>query len=128
MCVPILRLHEDVFYEFFRPYRHPNAHHDIWGGLCLETHGADWDLVESADIDRLWTVVDGDSGRDQWIIPGVHYVNRICYLLTERSCMGLEVDFRCPSRPHSLTPIGLARQIRRLESAWLDAGKKHSAQ
>lgn len=128
MFIPIMRLHEDVFYEFFRPYRHPNAHHDIWGGLGLETYGADWDLVERADIDLLWTVVDGDSGRDQWIIPGVHYVNRICYLLTERSSMGLEVDFRCPTRPHSLTPIGLARQMRRLESAWLDAGEKNSSQ
>lgn len=111
MFAPILTLHEDTFYEFFRPYRHPDACHDIWGGLGLETFGADWDLVRGFDADRVWTVVDGDSGGDQWITPGIRRVNRVCYLVTERSNMGLDLDFRCPSRPHTLTAIGLARQV-----------------
>ena len=124
MIIPVLCLHEDAFYAFFRPYRHPDARHNIWGGLGLETFGADWELVRGFDIDRVWTVVDGDSGCDQWITPGIRYVNRVCYLLTERSSLGLEVDFRCPSRPHTLTPLGLARQIRRIERALLDVGGK----
>ena len=28
------------------------------------------------------TVVDADDG-DQWILTGIHTVNRICYLITE---------------------------------------------
>ncbi|TVO50476.1 hypothetical protein FHP91_21025 [Denitromonas halophila] len=124
MSSPILRLHEDAFYAFFRPYRHPEARHDIWGGIGLETFGADWELVRGSDIDHVWTVVDGDSGSDQWITPGIRYVNRVCYLLTERSNMGVEVEFRCQGRPHTLTPIGLARQIRRLERALLGVGRR----
>jgi hypothetical protein len=113
----VLVLHEDAFDEFFRPFRHPDAQHDIWGGLGLETFGADFELVRCFDIDRVWTVVDGDTGWDQWITPGIRYVNRICYLLTERPHNGLDVDFRCPLRPNSLTPLGLKRQINRLEAA-----------
>ena len=32
MITPVV-LHEDAFYEYFKPYRHPDACHDIWGGL-----------------------------------------------------------------------------------------------
>jgi len=39
-------LHEDAFYEFFRPYRHPQAQYDIWGGIGLETFGRDLELVK----------------------------------------------------------------------------------
>jgi len=34
----------------------------------------------------------------QWITSGIHYVNRICYLVTERAHNGLVVDFRVPHR------------------------------
>ena len=30
------------FYEFFRPFRHPSSHFDIWGGYGLETFGEDF--------------------------------------------------------------------------------------
>lgn len=106
-----LLLHEDVFYEFFRPYRHPQATENCWGGLGLETFGADFELLRSLDIDHLWTVVDGDDGRAQWITPGIRYVNRVCYLVTERSSSGLAVDFRCSWRRSSLTRLGLERQL-----------------
>ena len=41
--------HEDVFYEYFRPFRHPSANFDIWGGLGLETFGDDLKLVRDYD-------------------------------------------------------------------------------
>lgn len=113
----VLVLHEDVFYEYFKPYRHPQAHHNIWGGHGLETFGEDLLLVRSLNPDYVWTVVDGDTGADQWITPGVHYVNRVCYLVTEKPHNGLEVDFRCPFRFSFLTPLGLKRQINKLERA-----------
>jgi len=62
---PTLTLHEDTFYEFFRPYRHPESHYDIWGGIGLETFGDDLELVKSLPVESVWTVVDGDG--DQWI-------------------------------------------------------------
>lgn len=113
MATPLL-LHEDAFYEYFKPYRHPDACHDVWGGLGLETFGKDLDTVHKLDGFYVWTVMDGDSGNDQWISPGIHFVNRICYLVTEKSHRGLDVEFRIPSRLNSLTPIGLRRQVNRI--------------
>jgi hypothetical protein len=52
-----LILHEDVFYEYFVPYRHPKAHHNIWGGLGLETFAEDMTLVRSIDSKHVWTVL-----------------------------------------------------------------------
>lgn len=112
-CPPLL-LHEDAFYEFFRPYRHPEASENCWGGLGLETFGADFRLVLRLDVNCVWTVVDSDAGRDQWITPGVRYVNRVCYLVAEISNEGADVDFRCPWNNLSLTPLGLKRQLSRL--------------
>ena len=107
-------LHEDAFYEHFKPYRHPDACHDIWGGLGLETFGKDFETVREMDVSYVWTVLDGDSGKDQWISPGIHFVNRICYLVTEKSHQGIDVEFRIPSRLNSLTPLGLARQMKKI--------------
>ena len=107
-----LILHEDTFYEYFKPIRHADAHYDIWGGHGLETFGDDLDIVRRHDRAYLWTVVDGDS--DQWITTGFHYVNRICYLITEKPHNWIPVEFRCRNNS-SLTPLGLKRQITKLK-------------
>ncbi len=112
--VTALLLHEDAFYEYFKPYRHPDASHDIWGGLGLETFGKDLDTVRKLDASYVWTVLDGDSSNEQYISPGIHVVNRICYLVTEKSHQGIVVDFRISRRLNSLTPIGLRRQLNKL--------------
>lgn len=109
-----LLLHEDVFYKYFEPYRHPMAQHNIFGGIGLETFGKDLELVHNLNPDFVWTVVDGENG-DLWITPGVRFVNRVCYLVTRRSHIGFEVDFRCPRRMRSLTPLGLKRQLIKLQ-------------
>lgn len=107
--------HEDVFYEYFRPFRHPLAGFDIWGGHGLETFGDDLQLAFNHDENHVWTVVDGEVGTDQWIIPGFHRVNRICFLLTEVAHHDAPVEFRIERGPRSLTPIGLARRITTLK-------------
>lgn len=104
--------HEDVFYEYFRPFRHPAAQLDIWGGYGLETYGSDLQLVREYDQRHVWTVVDGDV--DQWIVPGLRYVNRICYLLTERPHYNVALEFRISRYGSSITQLGLARRIRTL--------------
>lgn len=101
--------HEDVFYEYFHPFRHPAAQFDIWGGYGLETFGADLQLVRSYDQRYLWTVVDGDV--DQWIVPGFHLVNRICYLVTECPHNDAMIAFRLARYERSLTDVGLARRL-----------------
>ena len=103
--------HEDVFYEYFRPFRHPSANFDIWGGLGLETFGEDLELIRAYDENFVWTVVDDAGGPDQWIIPGYHHVNRICYLLTETAHGWAPIEFRVACGPHSLTNLGVARRV-----------------
>ena len=108
--------HEDVFYEYFRPFRHPLARFgDIWGGHGLETYGDDLQLAFNYDANHVWTVVDGDAGPDQWIIPGFHQVNRVCYLLTEVAHNDAPIEFRIEHRPRSLTPLGLVRRVSSLK-------------
>ena len=74
------------------------------------TFGADWvwkpsakTLIQSENWMplNLWTVLEGGSSNDQWITPGYHFVNRICYLVTEKSHQGIDVEFRIPSRLNS---------------------------
>ena len=71
-----LVLHEDTFYEYFKPIRHVGTLCDIWGGHGLETYGEDLAIVRRYDAAFVWTVVEGDSGT-QWIVDGYHYVNRM---------------------------------------------------
>jgi len=107
-------LHEDTFYEYFKPIRHSGKLYDIWGGNGLETYGEDLEIVRRHDPDFLWTVVDGDAGVHQWITAGVHYVNRVCYLITEKPHNSTLVEFRVRNDGHYLTPLGLKRQIMKL--------------
>jgi len=113
MTAPVV-LHEDAFYEYFKPYRHPKSSGNIWGGLGLETYGKDYETILKCDESYVWTVLEGCESNDQWISPGIHFVNRICYLLTEKSYHGIDVEFRVPSRFSSLTPIGLKRQVNKI--------------
>ena len=115
--------HEDVFYEYFRPFRHPSSHFNIWGGHGLETFGADLQIVQRYSEDFVWTVVDGDKGPDQWITPGFHFVNRVCYLLTEVAHDGALVEFRIARNALSLTPLGLTRRISTLRRLLLASQK-----
>ena len=103
--------HEDVFYEFFRPFRHPSSHFDIWGGYGLETFGEDLQIVKEYAGNFVWTILDGSDGPDQWITPGFRFVNRVCYLLTEIPHDAAAVDFRVAHSARSLTPVGLARRM-----------------
>jgi len=132
----MLTLHEDAFYEFFRPYRHSQASCDIWGGIGLETFGEDLELVKSLPVESVWTVVDGGDDSDQWILPGIHTVNRICYLTTEVSHGWKDIQLKpnhlnyrtmrskpiashslLPARGYSLTSLGLKRQVNKLGRA-----------
>ena len=54
--------YEDVFYEYFRPFKHPSAHANSWGGLGLEAFGGDFEIVRSYDEKFVWTAVDAGDG------------------------------------------------------------------
>lgn len=101
--------HEDVFYEYFRPLRHPSAAFDIWGGHGLEAFGTDLEIVCGYDRDFVWTVLDAENS--QWIVSGFHYVNRVCHLLTEVPHNGAPLEFRVDPPWNALTSLGLHRRI-----------------
>lgn len=103
--------HEDVFYAYFRPFRHPASNFNIWGGHGLETFGEDLRIAASLGQNFVWTVVDGGEGPDQWITTGMHYVNRVCYLLTHVPHDWAPIEFRTEGRPRAMTPLGLARRM-----------------
>jgi hypothetical protein len=83
-------------------------------------------LAQGYDDNHVWTVVDGE-GADQWIIPGFHHINRICYLLTERSHHDAPLEFRVSRGPHTLTAIGLKRRISTLQKL-LTAAERESVE
>lgn len=116
--------HEDVFYEYFRPFRHPSTKFNAWGELGLETFGEDLQLAFHYDENYVWTVVEGGEDSDLWIVPGFHRVNRICFLLTEVAHYDAPIEFRTVLGPHSLTPIGLARRITTLKRILSEAKAK----
>ena len=111
--------HEDVFYEFFRPFRHPSSEFKIWGGLGLEPFGSDLQVAKDYSERFVWTVLDGCKGPDQWIAPGRLYVNRVCYLLTEVAHDWVPVEFRIEFRSSGLTTTGLARRVSALHKLML---------
>lgn len=48
-----------------------------------ETILREWDQIPSGtDASYIWTVVDGDDGK-LYLTTGVHYVNRVGYVLCE---------------------------------------------
>ncbi|WP_201265576.1 hypothetical protein [Mariprofundus sp. EBB-1] len=90
----MLTLHEDAFYEFFRPYLHPQASCDVWGGIGLEAYGADLELVKSLPTSHLWTVVDGDDS-NQWILAGIHTVIGSVIWLRRWRTTGVKFSSKC---------------------------------
>jgi hypothetical protein len=107
--------HEDVFYEFFKPYRHPGAKNDIWGAIGLETFGEDLDTARKHPPEFLWTVVSGESG--EWILPGYRFVNRLCYLVAAVPNQDASLEFRVSNDASSLSDKNLRRQMTRLRRA-----------
>lgn len=113
--------HEDVFYEYFQPFRHPSAQFNIFGGHGLETFGDDLRLVRQHHEHFVWTVVDSGENSDQWITPGYRYVNRVCYVLTKVPHHWAFIEFRVARNAHSLTHRGLARRISTLKRLLAEA-------
>lgn len=70
---------EQRWVQDFQPVINPNNN---WGGSysAWETYGNDLTHVLEQDPRTIWTEVDGEGGT--YIIPGMHYVNRIQYYIT----------------------------------------------
>jgi hypothetical protein len=52
-------------------------------GCMFETYDEEFvHVLRNADDKKVWTYVEGDEGL--YIIPGLHFVNRLGYLITEK--------------------------------------------
>jgi hypothetical protein len=112
-----LVIHEDAFDRRFQPMKHPEARYEVWGGLGIETYGDDWELVKRLDPERIWTVVDSDEDDRQWILPGVHHINRVVYLYTRHRhyFAPIEVEVEDLSACHGVPDVAAqAKQVDRL--------------
>ena len=50
-------------------------------GCLFETYGEELAFIREQDPSTVFTLVDGDDG-DLYVISGLHYVNRIGYLIS----------------------------------------------
>ena len=68
----------DKFLEKYKPIEKSDSNY-LW-----ETYDEDWDYVkeQNAEGNFVWTLIDGE-GSELWIIPGVHLVNRLNYIICE---------------------------------------------
>lgn len=74
---------EDEFWEQYKPIKNPFNDGYGFGGCMFETFGQDLELVkQTAAVTEafVWTVYDMS------ITSGMHFVNRLGYLITELPC------------------------------------------
>ncbi len=126
-CI-LITFHEDTFYKYFKPYRHPKTRSDIWDGTGLDTVGDDLEIVRRMDSKYVWTVVEDCGGDDQWIMPGFRHINRVCYLLTRKPHDGIEVGFCSSDSAPSLTSLDLSREIAELKRLIAEATATNEGQ
>ena len=67
----------------------PNAHDEnaAYDGRMYETFGIEYASVVAAHMTNpnlVVTIVDGDDGNSIWLCHGLHYVNRIGYLIASK--------------------------------------------
>lgn len=48
-----------------------------------ETYDADWEFIKAQDEHKVATLVDGWDDDKEYLIEGIHWVNRIGYFLLE---------------------------------------------
>lgn len=74
----------DTWWDTYKPVDNPFQNE---GDKLFETFGEEVDYVldtMKSSPDRVWTWFDGDDGT--YVGNGFHYVNRIGYYVTEKSC------------------------------------------
>ena len=72
-----------AFADKYKPIKnHITKYPDINDELTMfETFGAEFEYVKEQDFRHVWTWVDGDMS--SLIVPGIAYVNRLGYYVTE---------------------------------------------
>jgi len=92
-------LTEDQFDEQFTLVENHLDNNASWGGAMFETFGEELDYVrmKAERGNNVWTIIEGDDDT-MFIVNGVHFVNRIGYLITREEWTEeteVEIEFDC---------------------------------
>jgi len=87
MVTEELNMTEDEWFAKFKPKVVPTGFpQGGWGteegSILFETFGDSLVEVNKTGPLHVWTLIDGDEG-GQYIVSGMHFVNRIGYFITE---------------------------------------------
>ncbi len=64
--------------EKYKPIQNPFMTHE---NIMFETYGEELEYIKKADPLKVWTLIDGEGVTG--IYSGAHWVNRLCYYVTE---------------------------------------------
>ena len=81
------QISDGIFDVIFAPQQNHLDTNASWGGVMYETFGAELDYVEQVLTEnprRVWTIID--CGETSIVSSGLHFVNRIGYIITEQPC------------------------------------------
>src|SRR3546814_1650226 len=110
--------HEDVFFEYYRPYvprAIPRA--EIYGDFELQPSRKVHAVLRNMDRRRVWTIIEGgdDLSRNVYYSPGFHMVNRVGYAVTRKPHDDAQVEF-CAYWRRPLSEHGLSREVGKLHA------------
>jgi hypothetical protein len=80
--------------DFERLYSLRRNSHDPMsglGGTLFGTSEIEWKTVCQSPPGTIWTLVENDEM--WWVSPGIHFVNRLGYLLTNEERIGDEIQY-----------------------------------
>lgn len=75
----------DTWFDTYKPVINEisgNGEDGPFNGTMFETYGPEFEHIQQADPNHVWTYVNGDQGEDV-IVAGKHFVNRMGYFITE---------------------------------------------
>ena len=75
----------------FNPVQNALNRNADYDGHLFETYGSELAFVNNAPDDRIWTLLDSDSGGETVISPGWSRVNRMGYFVTAKPWGSLNI-------------------------------------
>ena len=75
----------------FNPVQNALNRNATYDGHLFETYGSELAFVKNAPDDRIWTLLDSDSGDETVISPGWSRVNRMGYFVTAKPLESLNI-------------------------------------
>ena len=74
----MMQINSDDFDDKFQPIQNPHNKDSGWNGCLFETYGVEFNFVKNQPKERVWTLLS-----DNTLVSGLHFVDRVGYLVTE---------------------------------------------